>query len=247
MTLWLGNRLRASESDRTTIRPETWLRRTCGRRASCRLGIILLQPGLHQAARRLGHIEKTNSGAAAGVLPGHLSRQANQLLLARKSELEINFAGGRKAVGGLDRSSAVAEVGQDGVQFRRSGIGDVGRRITRSARSAAAFAAHEAASGAQTDAGAFGRERAIENKIRAKPEHGTSVELAVDNGNQHAGAVLGGLPQARQEFLGTLVGAIVENDGIKALAVEQFQPAGDRGRMLGRHPQLGQDEREQAG
>src|SRR5208282_2448301 len=94
-----------------------------------RAASILLKPDLHQAARSLGHVEETNSGAPARVLPGHLTRQAHQLLLTGKSELEINLACGRKAVGGVERCSALAEVGQDGVQFRRSGIGEVGRRM----------------------------------------------------------------------------------------------------------------------
>src|SRR5208282_927975 len=125
------------------------------------------------------HIEETNSGAAARVLPGHLTRQAHQLLLTGKSELEINLACGRKAVGRVERRSAVAEVGQDGVQFGLAGKGDVGGRMDGRAGSAAAFAAHEAAGSAQTDACALGRERAIKNKVGAKPEHGSGVELAV--------------------------------------------------------------------
>src|SRR5208282_622662 len=101
-----------------------WARPICGRlghsRLACRClgglsgsrgGMTQLEPGLYETARRLGHIEGANSGAAARILPGNLPRQADQLLLPGKSELEINFAGGRNAAGGLKRRSAVAEVG----------------------------------------------------------------------------------------------------------------------------------------
>src|SRR3984893_12020067 len=37
------------------------------RLARRRLGVVLLKPSLHEAARRLGHVEETNSGAAARV------------------------------------------------------------------------------------------------------------------------------------------------------------------------------------
>jgi hypothetical protein len=207
---------------------------------------MLLEPSLHEAARRLGHVEETNSGAAARVLPRNLARQADQLGLTGKCELEINLACGRKAAGAADQSSAVAEVGQNRVAFGGSGIGDVDVGTNGRARSSA-FAAHEAAGGAQTDAGALGRKRTIENKVGAEAEHGAGVETAVHNGNEHAGAVFGGLTQARKKLLGTLVGAIVEDNGVEALALEQLQSAGDRGGMLDRHPQFGQDEREQAG
>ena len=228
--------------------PMTERRDCCGGWAGSGCTVtILLQPSLDEAARRLGHVEETNADAAARVLPGNLPRQADQLLLPGKGKLEINLACWRNSAAGLERSSAVAEVGQSGAQFGRSGTGNVGRRTDGRAGSAAAFAAHEAAGGAQADAGALGRKRAIENKIGAEPEHGAGVELAIDNRNQHAAAVLGGLTQARQEFLGTLVGAIVEDDSVEVLAVDQFQPAGNRRRVLGRHPQFGQDECEQAG
>ena len=156
------------------------------------------------------------------MLPRNLTRQADQLLLTGKCELEINFACGRKAVDGVDQSSAVAEVGQNRVQFRRSGVGDVGGRTDSRAGSAPAFAAHEVAGGAEADAGTLGRERAIENKVGAEPEHGAWVELAIHNRNQHAGTVFGGLPQVREELLGTLVCTIIEDDGVEVLAVDQF-------------------------
>ncbi len=122
----------------------------------------------------------------------------------------------------MDQSSTVAEVGQKDVPLGRSRIGDGGGRTHGRAGSAAAFTTQKAASGAQTDAGALGRERTVENKISAEPENGTGVELAIDNRNQHAGAVFGGLTQAREKLLGTLVGAIVEDNGVEALAFEQF-------------------------
>ena len=173
-------------------------------------------------ARRLGYVKETNSGAAAGVLPGNLSRQADRLLLPGKSEFEINLACGRQAVSDVDRCSAIADVGQNGAQVRGSGISDIGRRADGSAGSAAAFAAHEAAGGAQADASPFRSERAIENKIGAEPEYGASIEFAIDDGNQRASAVLGGLTQLHQEFIRTLVGAIVEDDGVEVPTFEQL-------------------------
>src|SRR5208337_5011029 len=166
-----------------------------------RVVTAVLKPGLYEAARRLGHIDETNAGAAARVLPRNFSRQADQLVLPGKGEFEINLACGRNPAGGLERSSTVAEVDHSGAQFGRSGTGDVGRRIDGFPRSAAALAAHEAAGGAQADAGTLGRKRAIENEVGAKPEHGAGVERAIDNRNQHAAAVFGRPSQARQEFL----------------------------------------------
>ena len=40
--------------------------------------------------------------------------------------------------------------------------------------------------------------------------------------DQHAGAILSGLTQTCEELLGTLIGTIVEDDGVEALAIEQF-------------------------
>src|SRR5580704_12209778 len=121
-----------------------------------------------------------------------------------KCELKINFASGRNPVGDLERSSTVAEIGQNGIQFGSSRICDVGRRTDRRPGSTAALATDKAARGAQTDASALRGERAIENEIGAKSKHRTGVEFAIDQGNQHAGTVLSGLTQTRQEFLGAL-------------------------------------------
>src|ERR1019366_5000996 len=99
-----------------------WLRgHSASRKAS-----TVLEPARDEAARRLRHVEKTNPGAPARVLPRNIPRQADQLLLAGKSELEINLACGWNPAGSDERGSAVAKVGQSGVQFGRSRIGNVG-------------------------------------------------------------------------------------------------------------------------
>src|ERR1039458_4742616 len=118
------------------------------------------QPILNETARRLGHIEEPNSGATAGVLPSHLARQANQFLLAGQGELEIDLASARYLIG-LDRSAALAEVGQKGVHLELPWTSDSNGRDYRGAETAAAFAAREALGSAQTDAGALERARSI--------------------------------------------------------------------------------------
>src|ERR1019366_8648160 len=49
----------------------------------------------------------------------------------------------------------------------------------------------------------------------------------------------------RQKFFGSLIRAVVEDDGIVLLFVEQFQSTGDRGGMFHLHTHLGQDRRQQ--
>jgi len=99
-----------------------------------------LQPGLHDTARSLGHIEEADPGAPAGVLPSDLAGHADRLRLTGKRELEINLVVGWKTAGGLDQSSAFAEVAQDGVGFGSAGASDIHSRTDGSARRAAAFA-----------------------------------------------------------------------------------------------------------
>jgi hypothetical protein len=89
----------------------------------------------------LRHVEETDSGAPGRVLPGNLSRQADAFTLTGKREFEINLGGGRERVGGLERGSSVAEIGENRVDFRGTGIGNAGGRVQSRARRATAFAA----------------------------------------------------------------------------------------------------------
>ena len=66
-----------------------WLADGCAGSPGWSVGTFLLQPDLHKASRRLGHVEETNSSPAAGVLP----RANGGLLLGLKgtiSELELH-------------------------------------------------------------------------------------------------------------------------------------------------------------
>ena len=60
------------------------------------------------------------------------------------------------------------------------------------------------------------------DKVGAEDERQASVVLALDNRDQHSRAVLFGEAHPRQEFLGTLVGSIVKNDGVEAPGFEQL-------------------------
>src|SRR6266496_2259512 len=58
------------------------------------LETVLQEPAMDQAARGLGHIHKANPGPATRVLPSHFTGEPHELLLAGKSELEVNLGHG---------------------------------------------------------------------------------------------------------------------------------------------------------